>query len=82
MGLSLFNRRICNTYTGVIKTCDNTNITVTPKPMTDGVGNDIPINIGTSTICYTGTQDFTGATVIGISGATAGLVSGVGTVRS
>ena len=79
MGLSLFNRRICDTYDGVIKTCDNASISVTPKPMTDGLGNDVPINIGTSTICYTGTQDFTGATVVGISGATAGLVSGVGT---
>ena len=79
MGLSLFNKRICNTYPGVIKTCDNVALTVTPKPMTDGVGNDVPIQIGTSTICYGGTQDFSGATVVGISGATAGLVSGVGT---
>jgi len=79
MGLSLFNRRICNTYPGVIKTCDNAALTVTPKPMTDGVGNDVPINIGTSTICYGGTQDFTGATVIGISGSTAGLIPGAGT---
>jgi hypothetical protein len=79
MGLSLFNKRICNTYPGVIKTCDNAALTVTPKPMTDGVGNDVPINIGTSTICYGGTQDFTGATVIGISGSTAGLVPGAGT---
>ena len=79
MGLSLFNKRICNTYPGVIKTCDNVALTVTPKPMTDGVGNDVPIQIGTSTICYGGTQDFSGATVIGITAATAGLVSGGGT---
>jgi hypothetical protein len=79
MSLSLFNRRICNTYPGVIKTCDNAALTTTPKPMTDGVGNIVPMDIGTSTICYGGTQDFTGATVIGISGATAGLIPGVGT---
>lgn len=79
MGLTLCNKLVCNTYPGVLKTCDNAALTATPKPMTDGVGNTVPFSMGTSCIVYTGTQDFTGATVIGITGATAGLVNGTGT---
>ena len=79
MGLSLFNRRICNTYPGIIKTCDNTPITSTPKAMSDGVGNNVPLAIGTAGVNYTGTQDFSGATVIGLGVTSAGVVAGTGT---
>jgi hypothetical protein len=79
MGLSLFNRRICNTYPGIIKTCDNTPITSTPKAMSDGVGNNVPLAIGTAGVDYTGTQDFSGATVIGLGVTSAGVVAGTGT---
>ncbi len=66
MGLSLFNRKIKDTYTGVIKTTDNTALTTTPKTLTDGLGNNLPISAGTSSIVYTGTQDFTGASMLGL----------------
>jgi len=79
MGLSLFNRRICNTYPGIIKTCDNTPITSTPKAMSDGVGNNVPLAIGTAGVDYTGTQDFSGATVVGLGVTSAGVVAGTGT---
>jgi PIN domain nuclease of toxin-antitoxin system len=78
MGLTLCNKLVCNTYPGVLKTCDNAALTAAPKPMTDGVGNNVPIALGTACAIYTGTHDFTGATVTGITGA-AGLVNGTGT---
>lgn len=79
MALSLFNRRICNTYPGVLKTCDNAALTSTEKAMTDGVGNEVPFAIGTGGICYSGSQDFSNATVTGLNIDSAGLVQGTGT---
>jgi len=78
MGLSLFNKLVCNTYPGVLKTCDNAALNATPKLITDGVGNNVPIALGTVGAIYIGSHDFTGATVTGITGA-AGLVNGTGT---
>ena len=70
MGTTLTGTQINNTYDGLIKTTDNGPIGSTPKVLTDGLGNDAQIAVGTNSTVFTGTADFTGATVTGISGVT------------
>lgn len=76
---SFFNQQINLTYPALIKTNDNTAINATPKALSDGDGNLLPVSVGTVSMLYTGTQDFTGATVLGVGGGAAGLVAGTGT---
>ena len=65
---NLQTKLIRDAYPGLIKTDDEMAITATPKPLQDGVGNDLPVSVGTTSMIYTGTQDFTGATVVGVGG--------------
>lgn len=76
---SLLGKQISSTYPGLIKTNDEAAISATPKQLQDGSGNNLPVSVGTTSMLYTGTQDFSGATVVGIGGGGAGLVSGAGT---
>lgn len=64
----LSNKLIRQTFDGLIKTNDEDPITSTPKRLQDGVGNDLPVDVGLSGMVYYGTQDFQNATVLGISG--------------
>lgn len=58
---------IQNSYLGLIKTTDNAAAGVTPKVLTDGAGNALPMEIGTASVLFpTGTVDFTGSTVLGL----------------
>ena len=58
---------IQNSYLGLIKTTDNAAAGVTPKVLTDGAGNALPMEIGTQSVLFpTGTVDFTGSTVQGL----------------
>lgn len=70
---SLQNKLIRDSYDGLIKTNDEDAITATPKTLQDGAGNNLPVQVGTNGMVYSGTQDFTGATVLGISGGGGGL---------
>ena len=65
---ALTGSSINTTYQGLIKTTDNAAISGTPKALEDGAGNTLPVQVGTSSMVYSGTQDFTGATVVGIGG--------------
>ena len=66
MGLGLNGCQIDATYPGLIKTCDNSAVTSTYKPITDGNGNDLPVQVSSLGTKFTGDADFTGATVTGI----------------
>jgi len=58
---------IQNSYLGLIKTTDNAAAGVTPKVLTDGAGNALPMEIGTQSVLFpTGTVDFTGSNVLGL----------------
>jgi len=71
---TLTGNSIDNTYQGLIKTDDNGAVGATEKQLTDGLGNAIPVSMGTSGVSFTGDADFSGANVIGIPEP--GLVNG------
>ena len=67
MGLTLTNEQIDLTYPGLIKMNDNVAITGVLKPLSDGLGNNLPIEVSTTGVNFTGT----------VTGITAGgLVAG------
>lgn len=68
----LSNKLIRQTFDGLIKTNDEDPISATPKRLQDGVGNDLPVEVGLGGMTYYGTQDFTNATVTGIGGGGGG----------
>ena len=74
---SLAGNAINASCAGLIKTNDNAIVGATEKQITDGLGNAIPMTMGTGGVSFTGGADFTGATVTGLPGG-AGLVSGTG----
>ncbi len=77
---ALTGNSIDSSYQGLIKTTDNGAITATAKAVTDGLGNATNITISnTSTNFVSGTVDFTGSTVQGLPGGSAGLENGTGT---
>jgi hypothetical protein len=63
---SLENKAINETYEGLIKTIDNEALGSVKKQLTDGVGNNLNIEVSTSEIAFSGDIDFTDATVIGL----------------
>jgi len=74
---ALTGNSIDSSYQGLIKTTDNGAISGTAKAVTDGLGNATNIEISnTATNFVSGTVDFTGATVSGLPGGSAGLVTG------
>ena len=54
------------TYQGLIKTTDNAAIDGTPKALTDGLGNDLPIEVSTTQTNFKQNVDFTEAIVTGL----------------
>lgn len=80
---SLTGQQINQTYEGLIKTENNDQVGATAVTLTDGVGNQLPIQVSTGGVNFPdGTVDFTGASVVGLSappGATGATgPSGVG----
>ncbi|MCP3698376.1 MAG: collagen-like protein, partial [Aliivibrio sp.] len=65
---SITNVKICDGYDGLIKTSNNAAITSTPVQLTDGLGNNLPIQVGTNSTIFSQTVDFTNATVVGAAG--------------
>jgi hypothetical protein len=75
---TLTNQPIQDTYAGLIKTLNSLALDPTTAiQLTDGLGNNFPMSASQIGINYTGTQDFSASTVVGISEA--GLVAGTGT---
>ena len=62
----LTGTKIKDTYPSLIKTEDNLPVDGTLKKLTDGVGNELPLEASTAGIKFTGEVDFDGATVTGI----------------
>jgi hypothetical protein len=54
MGISLNGLTPAGTYPGLIKTGDNTAISGTPKVLSDGNGNDLPMAVSTTGVNLTG----------------------------
>ena len=73
MGTSLINTKPQDTYPGLIKTTDNGAISATLKTLSDGNGNDFPMEISTTAVNFTGTLTQNGSPVTtppsGVSGA-------------
>jgi hypothetical protein len=73
MGTSLINTTPQDTYPGLIKTTDNAAISGTLKTLSDGNGNDFPMQISTTGVNFTGTLTQNGSPVTtppsGVSGA-------------
>lgn len=77
---TLTGNAINTSYQGLIKTDDNAAFGAAEKRVTDGLGNATNMTIGTGGTSFdSGTVNFTGATVTGLPGGSAGLVSGTGT---
>lgn len=68
---TLQGQQINNTYPGLIKTNDEAAVDGTLKNLQDGAGNDLPIQVSSTEINFTGT-------VSGIPGGAPGLVNGTG----
>ena len=73
MGTSLINTKPQDTYPGLLKTTDNSAISATLKTLSDGNGNDFPMQISTTAVNFTGTLTQNGSPVTtppsGVSGA-------------
>jgi hypothetical protein len=54
MGTSLFNTTPANTYPALIKVGNNTSIDGTLKVLSDGAGNDLPIQVSSTVTNFTG----------------------------
>ena len=61
---TLTGNQIDQSYLGLLKTTDNAAISATSKVLTDGAGNALTLSASTVGMEFTGTIDFTGATVI------------------
>ena len=64
---SLTGNQVGASYLGIIKTENNATISAAPIRLTDGAGNALSVCATNSSLIFTGTADFSGATVTGIS---------------
>ena len=55
MGTSLINTTPANTYPALIKVGNNTTIDGTLKVLSDGSGNNLPVQVSSTTVNFTGT---------------------------
>ena len=69
---TLNDKQINQAYKGLVHTSDHDVIGATQKRLQDGEGNNMPVEVGTAGMTWYGTQDFTNATVTGISGGGGG----------
>ena len=76
MSLTLTNQQINQTYQGLIKLGQSVAISATEDVLSDGLGNDSTLSLGTTSASFTGTLDLSGATIVGLNGG--GLVAGTG----
>jgi len=76
MSLTLTNQQIDQTYQGLIKLGQSAALAATEDVLSDGLGNDSTLSLGTTSASFTGTLDLTNATITGLDGG--GLVAGTG----
>jgi hypothetical protein len=73
MGISLFGLTPAATYPSLIKFGDNSAISGTLRALSDGLGTDLPIQVSTAGVNFTGTASIGGTAIItnasGVSGA-------------
>jgi hypothetical protein len=73
MGISLNGLTPANTYQSLIKVGDNSQLTATLKTLSDGFGTDLPMQVSTSGVNFTGTLTQNGlpisTTPSGVAGA-------------
>jgi hypothetical protein len=63
MGISLYGLTPATTYDALIKTGDNAPIDATLKPLSDGVGTNLPMEASTTAINFTGALQQSGVAV-------------------
>jgi hypothetical protein len=68
MADNLTGKKIKDTYQGLIKTNDNGPLGATASPLSDGLGNELPLSLSLTETIFTGSVNFSGATVSGLSG--------------
>jgi hypothetical protein len=73
MGISLFGLTPAATYPSLIKFGDNSAISGTLRALSDGLGTDLPIQVSTAGVNFTGTASIGGTAIItnssGVTGA-------------
>jgi hypothetical protein len=69
MGISLFGLTPAATYPALIKFGDNSAISGTLRALSDGLGNDLPIQVSNTAVNFTGTVTGIASQVSGVSGA-------------
>ena len=74
MGTSLINTKPQDTYPGLIKTTDNAAISATLKTLSDGNGNDLPMQISTTAVNFTGTLTQNGSPITTTPSGVAGAI--------
>jgi hypothetical protein len=84
MGISLNGLTPANTYPGLIKTGDNTAISGTPKVLSDGNGNNLPMEVSTTGVNFTNnlTQGGTALQPVLVSGTNIKTINGTSVLGS
>ena len=84
MGISLNGLTPAGTYPGLIKTGDNTAISGTPKVLSDGNGNDLPMEVSTTGVNFTNnlTQGGTALQPVLVSGTNIKTINGASVLGS
>ena len=82
MGTSLTGQTGNSTYDSILKITDNGPVGVTAKVVTDGLGNDSALKVGTAGIESTGTLVVAGASTLAAVSATTGSFTGAITPTS
>jgi hypothetical protein len=84
MGISLNGLTPAGTYPGLIKTGDNTAINGTPKVLSDGNGNDLPMEVSTTGVNFTNnlTQGGTALQPVLVSGTNIKTINGASLLGS
>jgi hypothetical protein len=84
MGISLNGLTPAGTYPGLIKTGDNTAISGTPKVLSDGNGNNLPMEVSTAGVNFTNnlTQGGTALQPVLVSGTNIKTINGTSVLGS
>lgn len=69
MASSLAGNQICNTFDGLLKTCDSNNVSGTLRQISDGCGNTTPLHLSSTTACINGATTIGGNVVVGANKA-------------
>ncbi len=65
MASSLAGNQICNTFDGLLKTCDSNIVSGTLRQISDGCGNTTPLHLSTTAACINGATTIGGNVAVG-----------------